>query len=226
MALQKAIRYFRIVRSAVLCAALAACSSTYSDGTMATDGGADAGAGGDAAGSADSGDASAPCLGSLDCERFVFVTSRTTAGDIDGLEGADTFCQEHADASPRLEGRKFRAWLSTADTPANGRLPRGTRPYRRTDGVVVQTSFDKILEGPLLQPINVDENGIVVPTSMVWTGSSAQGNFAGADCGGWYLAASTQTADVGSASAVDVSWSNRGAEGACHQLARFYCFEN
>jgi hypothetical protein len=202
------------VRSAVLCTALAACSPTYSEGPPAGDGGADA--------------AVAPCTGKADWDRIVFVSSDVGDGKLaeGGLTGADGFCQRLADASSSVaRGRSFRAWLSTASTPAAGRLTRGTRPYRRVDGVQVHASLEAFSQRSLEAPMNVDENGLVVATSAVWTGTEGDGTPNANNCNDW--TATTQIAEgrQGSAAATNGEWASQ-TDAPCDEEARVYCFEN
>jgi hypothetical protein len=222
------------VRSAVLCIALLAllaCSSTYSEGAplvpdaaVAETGTSDAGSGGDA-----DAEAAAPtCVGTA-CERLVFVSSETSNGKFGGeggLVGADALCQRLADASAKTRGRPFRAWLSTASSPAIGRLTKGTKPYRRVDGMRVHDELAQFTQGSSLKaPINVDENGITVATSEVWTGTEADGTADLATCNGWTATTQAATGHQGTAGATDEEWSSAATTG-CNAMARVYCFEN
>jgi hypothetical protein len=169
----------------------------------------------------------APCLGNVDCERYVFVTSTKTTGAIGGLEAADTYCQQLADASTRVKGRHFRAWLSDSNNPAKARVPHGTKPYKRTDGVVIANNFASILDTEtILDTINVDENGGVVPTTDVWTATSASGIETGGTCGDWTIGTNADSGRSGSAADTDFHWSDGGFNDNCDTPERLYCFEN
>jgi hypothetical protein len=169
----------------------------------------------------------APCLGAPDCERFVFVTSAATDGNLGGLQGADDTCQMLADKSTRVKGRQFRAWLSTDSTPAKARVPHGKRAYKRTDGEIVANDFDSIISSAgVLVPINVDENGIVAPESEVWTGTDETGQPYSSNCQAWVSNAGTDSGRIGSSANTDQTWTQSTVDISCSQPARVYCFEN
>lgn len=207
---------------------LSACSSSYAETPRDGDGGSTTPTSDASALDASPPDASVEaCNGRLDCDRLVFVSSETSNGKLGdgGLAGADVVCQRLADASAKTRGRRFRAWLSTDSTPAVGRLPQGTKPYRRTDGVEISSSFAQLIAGPLAHPLNVDEKGEIVATTEVWTGTGAGGNQDGELCNDW--SAETQAANgrQGNAARTDVSWTTDN-DFPCNRLARIYCFEN
>lgn len=216
---------------------LPACSSSYAETPHDPDGGTapppDASVR-DASGLDASGlDASVPeaasvgCNGEIDCARVVFVSSETSTGKLGdgGLAGADAFCQRLADASPKTRGRRFRAWLSTDSTPASGRLPQGTKPYRRTDGAEIAASFARLVAPPLAAPLNVDENGEVVATTEVWTGTDETGAQDGDLCNDWTATTQAATGRMGNAAHTDATWTTDHDVG-CNVLARVYCIEN
>eukprot|EP01083_Nonionella_stella_P078540 215008_1 len=67
-------------------------------------------------------------------ERIVFVTSvRYTGGQIDGIAGAHSKCQDLANAAPGLSGT-FKAWLSnsTGYSPAQD-FVKSEKPYVTTN---------------------------------------------------------------------------------------------
>ncbi len=94
----------------------------------------------------------------LDCQaaRWVFVSSDTSNGDFNGLEGADNFCQELADDAG-LEG-VFLAWLSGEGGPA-ARFSISSLPYVLVDGTLVAVGWSGLSSGALLHPIDQTELG-------------------------------------------------------------------
>jgi hypothetical protein len=207
-----------------------ACSSSYAETPHETDGGTTPPANEDASAPPDASVSDAPsegCSGKLDCVRIVFVSSERSSGKLGdgGLAGADALCQRLGDAGSKTRGRRFRAWLSTDSTPAAGRLPHGTQPYRRTDGVEIASSFAQLVAGPIANPLNVDENGEIVATTEVWTGTGAAGGQDGDLCEDWTATTQAATGRQGNAARIDTNWTSDN-DFPCNVEARVYCFEN
>ena len=121
----------------------------------------------------------------LPSERIVFVTSATYNANLGGLSGADSKCQELANAAG-LSGN-FKAWLSVAGINAKDRICVGTDlPFKKVNGVKVADNCADLLDGTLDSPINIDEWGNTVPSdSEVWTGTDQSGYDTGC-CGCHY----------------------------------------
>ncbi len=180
----------------------------------------------DAGGDVDRGDGpSSSCPGDLDCQRVVFVSSILYSNPLGGIDGADEACNALAAASthPRVKGRKFLAWLATSNVPPTSRMKAGSKSYIRPDQEPVATNWPALLQGPLLNPINVDEHGNTpTDTNDVWTGASSNGSFAGPACGGWGKTDGSGT--VGRRDQTTDLWS-KASEIACSTYAHIYCFE-
>jgi hypothetical protein len=217
------------VRFALGTLLLAACSSSYAETPRDADGGTTPPPKDDASATDASvlDAATEGCNGTIDCARIVFVSSETSSGKLGegGLAGADALCQRLADASSKTRGRRFRAWLSTESTPAAGRLPQGTKPYRRTDGIEIAGSFAQLVTVPLAKPLNVDENGEIVATTEVWTGTGPSGGKDGELCNDWTATTQAATGRQGNAARTDASWTTDN-DFPCNVQARVYCFEN
>jgi hypothetical protein len=132
--------------------------------------------------------------------RTVFTTSTKFTGDlmaagvgVDGLDGADSLCQDAADAGIVPEG-EYVAFLSTSTVDARDRLSPNYGGYVLPDGTtMIAASKSDLLDGDALaHPINRDEFGEPVPVSQgaesVWTGSFWDGtsyDSGGTHCDEW-----------------------------------------
>jgi hypothetical protein len=109
--------------------------------------------------------------GTLPPTKIVFISSRTYAGNLGGLAGADAKCQELARAAG-LSGT-YKAWLS--DGKGANPITRFTHnpgPYKLRNGLKVANSWNELITtGKILQPINIMEQGykMTIPY-YVWTG--------------------------------------------------------
>ena len=96
----------------------------------------------------------------------VFVTSQSHNGDFGGLTGADAFCQNLA-LTAGLSGT-YKAWLSdTTGSPATRFAPASV-PYRLIDGTTIANDWNDLTDGTIQTPINLDEYGNAVSSSMVF----------------------------------------------------------
>ncbi len=97
----------------------------------------------------------------LSVTKIVFITSTIFAdGNLGGIVGADAECQALADAAS-LSGT-FLAWLSDSlgNSPATDpNFVKSEVPYLRVDGIMVASSWADLVDGSLLAPIEVDEQG-------------------------------------------------------------------
>jgi hypothetical protein len=166
------------------------------------------------------------CQGATDCERVVFVSSAVYAGDLGGVVGADAKCQALADASsvPRIKGRSFLAWVSTAATSPSLRFTHGTMRYILGDGTPVAASWLDLTVGSLTNGIDTDEQD-AVRMGGAWTAtSSINATYSGQSCLDW---TSTKLGDKGRYGNVGGSgngWSGSG-DSDCGALNALYCFE-
>jgi len=106
------------------------------------------------------------------------------------------------------------------------------------DGVVVAKSFSDLIDGTLLQPIDVTEFGAAANSfgnTLVYTGTKADGTPVtvdtsapkpphGVTCADWTM--QNQSVDVayGNYTATDQKWSYAGVQ-FCDRALRLYCFE-
>lgn len=178
-----------------------------------------------------------PVTGSLVATKKIFVTSDTTRGDIDGIAGADDFCESDANypgtgtykaliVDP--EGDRVACTTANCDgglgEHVNWVLAANTE-YRRMDGVTVigTTNSSGLFPFPL-------ENEIGVGSKFVWTGlkdSPAWVADGDNSCSGWtededeiFGLAGSAKAGVTNAAAL-----LNGKRLNCHTKRHLYCVE-
>ncbi|MCY1066589.1 hypothetical protein OV090_17570 [Nannocystis sp. RBIL2] len=163
-----------------------------------------------------------------DCKysaRYVFVTSAPySAGELQGLAGADAICMQHATGVGALAGREFIAWLSVAGAGAGDRLS-SSFPFLRMDGQKIANDFADLTDASIDFPINIDENGLTVDaTYKVWTGTKADGTFGEGDilCKDWMVPIGMGW--VGNPTLTGYEWTDNGLV-SCNSEARLYCFQ-
>ncbi len=154
----------------------------------------------------------------------VFVSSLTYNGDLGGLAGAQQKCQALADAVPSLQGKKFRAWLSSSTIPAKDRIIHSNLPYELIDETKIANDWSDITDGTLQNPINKDEKGNPVAVENVWANTNPDGTIANLNddktCKDW---TSSSIGSLFGNTAVDSTWTSNGP---CSSLYYLYCFES
>jgi len=179
---------------------------------------------------------------------FVTGTGMGDGGNLDGLAGADAYCQSLATAAGG-GGRSWRAYLSTSQdgepaVSARGRI--GSGPWYNAEGVLIGESVDDLHEGMsrLGKETSLDENGAIIPgigdepnLHDMLTGSSSDGTPAvGMNCNNW-TSNSEGNAMVGhhdrlGGGGVERSWNSVHATQGCSPAnfeatggeGAFYCF--
>ncbi len=159
--------------------------------------------------------------------KFVFVTSAEFLGNLGGLAGGDAKCKTAADASTfdggKLQGRTWRAWLSTSTVDAKDRIP--DTEYRRVDGTtVVANDKTDLLDGALDAAIDSQEDGTPA-FDAAWTGTNDNGTKTSEHCFNWATSGSTLHGNVGQTSQANAGWSRITATNRCNVVAPLYCFE-
>lgn len=128
---------------------------------------------------------------------------------------------------PRAE--TFRAWLSAgSDSPAGwvGELD-PNKGYRLPSGTKVADDWVQLTSGTLKVQIDQKEDKTHLTgqeTTVVWTGTTADGEASASTCDGWTSPDSQTGGLVGSTSKLDVKWS-AAATIACKNEGRIYCVE-
>lgn len=171
-------------------------------------------------------DAGAPCGADPSCDRRVaFITQDAYDGALGGLSDADQICMTEAQANPLLAGRTFRAWLSTNGTSARSRFPAFTGALRRVDGEIIANGMAELLSTGPRVPINRPPSGATAISSLVWTGTDANGDaIADKNCMGWSSDAAI-LAGVGKSDDLP-SWTSTTPDRPCAIPLRLYCIES
>jgi len=73
-------------------------------------------------------------------------------------------------------------------------------------------------------PIDKGPDGTAVPTPGVWTNTRGNGMSDGNPCAEWTSNAANLSAEIGSALASDIGWTEATVR-ACSSFYRLYCFE-
>jgi hypothetical protein len=134
-------------------------------------------------------------------KKIVFITSKTYTGDLDGLNGADKLCRDHA--AGKLNG-EFKAFLGSSTVDIAARMSKqGT--YYNTKNEVVADNWYELLRNNLRNKIAFDESGQPAPktsipsaqkedfcddgtvTTLVWANGDRSGNTTVKDntCSDW-----------------------------------------
>ena len=173
------------------------------------------------------------CNGSGICSLYakrVFLSSTTTNGDMNGISGADSFCQSLADSASL--GGTWNAWLSDSTTSVSSRFTQSSDPYVFVDRITkVADNWSDLADGTINTAINRDENNenIISPLPYVWTNTNADGTIDATNainvCSDWSQAPKNRLASGGNYTAFNSpSWSRTGVF-TCSSQVRLYCFE-
>jgi len=185
-----------------------------------------------------------------------FVSSATsTTGNLGGLRGADAICQNLA-AVAGAGTKTWRAYLSVEHDPDNGNNPTNARtrigngPWVNAAGATVAADLIALHARKGDAAVFIDERGQRIngqwsgsPSPVqhdILTGTNADGTLlAGATCGDWTSASTSQFAQVGHSdgfgpnqdtSGTLSSWNSAHANQNCADTAprggsgRIYCF--
>lgn len=162
--------------------------------------------------------------------RVVFVTSTNFFGDLGKTHEFDQGCVDLAAAEGSLVqargGRSFRAWISTAETPAADRIDHSPGRYVLADGSVFVDSWDDLVAGNLRAAPNLDEF-LDERDAYVWTGTLPDGSAVldGATCGDWQLTSAAVDGWQGVSALDGADWTHT-APASCDTWAALYCFES
>jgi hypothetical protein len=120
-------------------------------------------------------------------DRIVFISSESFHGyELNGLAGADARCRGLATLAKLPNAATYRAWLSDSQTSASERMVHGLGRYVLVNGLVVAKSWKDLVDGSLVNPINVTEESLM-KKDVVWTSTLPDGSKQlGADfCADW-----------------------------------------
>jgi hypothetical protein len=150
----------------------------------------------------------------------VFVSTVLYQGDLEGLAGADTKCQELA--MGRNLGGTWKAFLSDSSQNAVSRLTHSIYSYRLLSGARIAQNDVGFFSTSHERPIDIGEDGVPVFDGEVWTGSSGSGVGTGG-CANWTSTGGTFPA-VGLTSLSDAGWANSYLN-FCNAFGHLYCVE-
>ncbi|MDE2001466.1 MAG: fibronectin type III domain-containing protein [Patescibacteria group bacterium] len=160
---------------------------------------------------------------------MAFVTSTSYTGNLGGLSGADTTCQNIANAEDL--GGTWKAWLGSSGTSASSRITHSTTGYAMLNGTRIANSWTDLTDGSLASAINVTEVG-GAHNAAVWTNTTTSGGqISGSNnsvCYDW-----TSTSSVGyhgDSSSTSANWTASGNGSYyyydyCSSSMALYCFE-
>lgn len=170
---------------------------------------------------------------SVPIAKRVFVTSTTYQGNLGGVGGANTKCQDRATAAG-LSGT-YLAYISTTSPVFNAinnvpNLSSG-QYFGRLDDVPVANGRADLLDGTLMNPISVNEFGAEVTGSPmeVWTNTKTDGTNSAinVDCTVWTSTAAGGAGGNGwhgQLNHTTSTWTDNNWN-ACQNYKRLYCFE-
>lgn len=157
----------------------------------------------------------------------VFLTSKTYNGNLGGITGADSKCQETAQAENL--GGTWKAWISDSKTPASSRLIHSNYKYVLLNGAVVANNWQDLTDGSIQNPITITERGdSPLYQSCVWTSTKTDGsNFEPVSnitlCSN-YSESDSNYSVCGHNGSIDGQWTNWSTD-MCNQYHPLYCIE-
>jgi hypothetical protein len=153
----------------------------------------------------------------------VFITNNVFGGIVQGLNGADTICQDRATAQG-LPGT-YKVWLSDDTDSPSTRFVQSPGAYRLLDGTRIAANWDDLTDGTPDAPIDMTEQGNPVNDETdVWTHTRTDGTALGGanHCANWGSAAGD--GDVGTHQASNAEWTGAGSD-PCNTGHHLYCFQ-
>lgn len=163
--------------------------------------------------------------------RRVFV-SNSRDGVVGGAAGADSMCQTEA-STAGLSG----TWVAifsdrnSISQHAGQRLDFNWATLVNMNGQVVANGWADLWDGSIVNPINYDEDGVVVSTSTpIFADTGFNGvphlpSVYGQNCTNWTSGSSAVAHYSGYLGGTGLSWIMNNGQ-ACNTQARLYCFEN
>jgi cysteine-rich repeat protein len=158
-----------------------------------------------------------------------FVSSVTyQAGDLMSLVLADALCFNRADDAKLPEPLRFKAFLSDSQTDARDRF-KGRGRIVFVNGIVFADSWDALLAGELLGPMEVTEKSETYH-GPVWTGTGPDGTAVpdSTHCADWSSDSPVDAAYYGYSDEVSAEWllaDQLDNPAACFAPLAIYCFE-
>lgn len=167
-------------------------------------------------------------------DRIVFITSEQVQGDFsyESLASLDYWCNHLAAVQGLLTNNqpRFKTWVSTSQESAAERIFHSPGRYVLMNGLVFAESWDALMAGQILNPLNVDEKS-EKGKSGAFTDTRPDGTaMPGTHCDDWQSDSENTLAYFGSNVATDSSWTLYvgGASNPlpCGLPRTLYCFES
>jgi hypothetical protein len=164
-------------------------------------------------------------------DRLVFVTSQAFHGDWAADAGnLDYWCNHLAAQVGLVEFiPRFMPWVSTSEGSPADRLHHSPGRYVLRNGLVFAQSWDDLVAGNILNPLNVTENSETF-NAAVWTDTAPDGTAVlaedGDHCGDWTDKSFGGWARYGYADQLDSGWTLYPEPRPCAFEAAIYCFES
>jgi hypothetical protein len=166
-------------------------------------------------------------------DRRVFITSKALQGDfaLSGLQ-IDYWCHHLAGkAGLSLNGQPpFKAWVSTSEASAAERISHSRGRYVLLNDQVFAESWDALVAGQILHPLNIDEYGNPGPPYAMTDTYPDGSAIPGEHCDDWTSDGLLDTMWEGRSSAVDGQWTVYTDLDTnptlCIGFSALYCFES
>lgn len=112
-------------------------------------------------------------------DRYAFVMSVfTSPAEMQGIKLAGDYCSQLAFANKLPNSSSYEAWLSDSVSNAKDRIYNGKGRYLRVDGLEIAKNFEDLLDGNIINPIQITEKGELQEPYCVWTGTNLDGTLA------------------------------------------------
>ena len=160
-------------------------------------------------------------------ENRVFITQNTFNGNLGGLEGADSKCQQSAEAVNL--GGTWKAWLSDAKNSPATRFIHSNNPYVLLNNKKIADSWQDLTDGTLSNSINVTENKTGFTTNAI-TNTRPNGKTRSAPqstvgpCQNW-TSSSYGNFVTGDSASKDQRWTETWTMNCDNENLHLYCFE-
>lgn len=168
-------------------------------------------------------------LADRDPEKLVFAATAVQGAALGGLVGADSICQQDAQAAG-LPGT-YLAWMSDSKQSPSTRFTKARVPYVLPSGVKIADDWEDLIRGSLDHEIDVTANGGSFPDHYVYTNTDIHGRAEFADpskiCDDWTSDTNRNKVPAGNSRVRDVTWSfDVMVEcGTAQPTYGLYCFE-
>lgn len=179
--------------------------------------------------------------GSTSQTYYIFISSRTTVGNMSGLNNgscsggglgqADCSCRDAAVASGLNPGNvNYIAWLSTSANEARCRIsnasgagcsPTGGPTWYNTLGQPVFSGYNSLFSAMLSSPIVTTEFKVST-VGNVWTGTSSNGSATANNCTNWSSSSAGSNGDKGDVGGNTTIWTANSFL-ACNIPLPVYC---